>query len=155
MADKHAPPEFRFWAKVLKHEGENACWEWVGARTPNGYGYFYMGRPAGGGSVHRYAYELQNGPLPPGMWALHHCDNKPCVRGNHLYAGTAMDNANARETRGRGPQSSKTHCVRGHLLTSENLYPSGLLKKVRHCRLCRPFRVERNPGRRHRKKVLA
>lgn len=72
------------------------CWEWNGSRNPQtGYGQI------GGGYAHRLAFQLFNGAIPRGKWILHSCDNPPCCNPNHLYAGTAQDNARDRDSRGR------------------------------------------------------
>lgn len=63
--------EDRFWDKVEKME--SGCWEWVASLTKNGYGQFRVrGRLT---YVHRYSYELVNGPIPEGMSCCHKCDN--------------------------------------------------------------------------------
>jgi hypothetical protein len=78
----------RFWAKVHRSDG---CWEWTGKRA-NGYGRFVTppGRRMWG--AHRFSWIVANGPIPDGLWVLHHCDNKPCVRPDHLFLGTHTDN---------------------------------------------------------------
>lgn len=87
----------QFWAYVKKTDG---CWEWIGARTVEGYGnLLWRGSYS---KAHRVALALDGRPLPPGMCALHKCDNPPCVRPDHLYVGTKQQNAIDRETRGRG-----------------------------------------------------
>jgi hypothetical protein len=40
-------------------------------------------------------------PLLPGMQALHHCDNPPCIQQEHLYEGTCVDNVCDMDGRGR------------------------------------------------------
>ena len=40
-------------------------------------------------------------PIAPGMFALHTCDNRRCVNPDHLYEGTAGQNARDRAARGR------------------------------------------------------
>jgi hypothetical protein len=43
--------------------------------------------------VHRLILERKLGrPIKPGWFALHTCDNPPCVNEDHLYEGTYKDN---------------------------------------------------------------
>lgn len=70
----------RFWAQVDK-SGE--CWIWTGYLV-RGYGYTKTkGR---GGYAHRFAYELEVGPIPEGAEVDHKCRNRACVRPSHLHA---------------------------------------------------------------------
>lgn len=73
----------RFLTQIRFTEG---CWDWLGGQD-NGYGRF------DGKRAHRLMWEAANGPIPPGLFVLHHCDNPPCVRPTHLYVGTKKDNA--------------------------------------------------------------
>jgi hypothetical protein len=96
--------EERFWRLVLKTDG---CWLWTGTRERGGYGMFWDGSRQI--LAHRFAYELLIGPLGD-LHALHHCDNPPCVRPDHLWSGTPADNAADRDAKGRGrlpPDSSR------------------------------------------------
>ncbi len=92
------PLEERFWAKVRKSDG---CWEWTGAANRQGYGRIALGRASGPRRAHRIAWELTHGPVPDGLWVLHHCDNPPCVRPDHLWLGTRADNARDCRLKGR------------------------------------------------------
>lgn len=98
-------PSERFWSKVRKL-GPDECWEWVGARHPEGYGYLYAG-PLYENRVrwvksHRLSWEIHNGQIPDGLSVLHHCDNPPCVNPSHLYVGTQAQNVHDRTVRNRG-----------------------------------------------------
>lgn len=104
-------PEFD--SKVTKGD---ECWEWQGPRLVRGYGRFYSGSSRK--VAHREAYEFVHGPLTPGIYVCHHCDNPPCVRPDHLFAGTHTDNMRDMWAKGRGsrngtpqPGESNPHAV--------------------------------------------
>lgn len=81
------------------------CWLWSGCvnHTRGGYGIAEINhRPR---RVHRVAFELFKGPIPPGMFVLHKCDVTCCVNPSHLYAGTNRDNMLDMRARGRQPQT--------------------------------------------------
>jgi hypothetical protein len=104
----------RLWNYVHK---TNTCWNWIGPKSPNGSGRFSVNgkRPP----AHRVAFELFRGALPEG-WRLHHtCENKRCVRPDHLQpvvprghvlpgARTGHSALNRRKTHGR-PGHEDTH----------------------------------------------
>lgn len=106
-------PAERFWTNVQQGDG---CWEWAGRRTPDGYGIFtWKAMKRGPLGAHRAAWILTHGDIPDGLWVLHHCDNPPCVRLDHLYVGTAADNAYDRTTHGRQVRGED---VASHKLTT-------------------------------------
>lgn len=89
----------RFWRPV--RVTSTGCWE----RTERGYASFALWV---GGTVYvttratHIAWELENAlPFPRGMFACHHCDNPPCVNPDHLFVGTAKDNAMDAKRKGR------------------------------------------------------
>jgi len=92
-------PEERFWEKVDKSGGPDACWPWK-AGTVHGYGQFALadGRS---GRAHRVAYELVKGPIPAGLDVLHDCDFPPCCNASHLWPGTQLDNRRDCVAKGR------------------------------------------------------
>lgn len=89
--------EDRFWSKVDK---SGDCWLWTAAKTFEG-GYGQLG--IGGKLVltHRLVYEMTYGPIPASLMVLHRCDNPSCVRPEHLFLGTAKDNARDMALKGR------------------------------------------------------
>lgn len=93
------PMHARFYQKVTV-KGPRECWEWKGAIVQNGYGQFspYTGKVD---YAHRVSYQMNYGSIPDGMYVCHECDNKRCVNPNHLWLGTASDNAIDARDKGR------------------------------------------------------
>lgn len=79
----------------------DGCWEWTRARDLAGYGQLRVGSRLE--RVHRLAWELTYGPIPAGLDVLHHCDNPPCRRPDHLFLGTAVENSQDMWNKGRHP----------------------------------------------------
>jgi hypothetical protein len=98
--------EERFWKKVQKSE---ECWLWTGglnsrSRWPGfRYGLLSTGSRENHRKelAHRVSWEIHNGPIPPGAFVCHRCDNPICVRPDHLFIGSAADNADDRDQKGR------------------------------------------------------
>jgi hypothetical protein len=99
--------ECRFWEKVDKNGQVPAhcpelgpCWVWTGADN-GGYGVLKVPGSKELVRAHSFSWELHNGPIPKGLWALHHCDNPPCVRPTHLFVGSSQDNIDDMVAKGR------------------------------------------------------
>ena len=86
----------RFWAKVDK---SGDCWVWTAALLKTGYGCLRINRKTT--RAHRVAYELSVGPIPNGALLRHTCDNRRCVKPEHLLPGTFKDNNQDALDRGR------------------------------------------------------
>lgn len=149
-------PEERFWAKVDRSRGPNACWVWMGSLATNGYGQFRVdGRLV---RVHRFAYELLVGPIPEGAELDHdchtrdrdcigRCEHRRCVNPLHLIPMTHRENTQL------GGLARATHCKREHEFTLSNTRRDSAGR--RQCRACdairHPGRMERQRARRARR----
>lgn len=112
-AARTGDPLERFWAQV---DRSGSCWLWRGLASGD-YGRISLdGRMW---SAHRFVYHLTYGPIPDGLWVLHHCDVRSCCRPEHLYLGTHAENTRDAVERGRMATGDRS---------STRLYPE------RHCR---------------------
>ena len=87
-----------FWLRVDRL-GPDECWPWIGSLNPGGYGKFCKWRKTE--AAHREAYRLQIGEIPYGLKVCHHCDNRRCCNGSHLFLGTNADNVHDCVRKGR------------------------------------------------------
>lgn len=120
----------RFWSKVNKTP---TCWLWVGFTNRKGYGCF---RPLGGRSVnpilaHRYAWTVYKGQIPDGFCVLHSCDVPNCVRVDHLFLGTNLDNVKDCMQKGRRTYAlgEKSHFAKwkwNDVRTARRLHAAGI-----------------------------
>ncbi len=90
----------RFWCKVAR-SSDSQCWEWQANKNNNGYGLFRPGGTAPKRLAHRLSFEAANGPIPPGMFVCHKCDNPKCVNPSHLFLGDSRANVADMIAKGR------------------------------------------------------
>ncbi len=85
------------------------CFEWTGPSDKSGYGIttFTPEKIKKTWKVHRLIYFLLLGEIPEGMFVCHACDNPKCFNLCHLFIGTAKDNSQDRENKGRGSTSNQ------------------------------------------------
>jgi hypothetical protein len=88
----HGKVAVRFWGKVDRSAGPEACWPWLSAITRGGYGLFTIST---GHQIyaHRMAYQLTTGPIQHPLIATHECDNRVCCNPAHIVPGTPRKNA--------------------------------------------------------------
>ena len=101
----------RFWAHVTK---TSTCWTFSPV-SQHGYGSVRLnGRTI---LAHRYLWARMHGPIPDGLFVCHHCDNPSCVRPEHLFVGSRLDNIRDAHNKGRHvhgtkfPQSKLTEAI--------------------------------------------
>lgn len=152
----------RFWSKVDRSGGPDACWTWTIGCSRGGYGNFQVRRNGKHYTfiASRWVLGMLRGE--PLRWddekreeACHHCDNPPCCNPAHLYVGDRSQNIGDAWERGKfatrlNANARKTHCHNGHPLSGDNLYIDTKRNK-RECRACgaakaRRYRAERRTG---------
>jgi hypothetical protein len=123
----------RFWPKVERSDG---CWQWVGHKTPRGYGII---RIAGSTELaHRIAYALSEGGIPANLDVHHLCHNPGCVNPSHMVLMTTGDHFKlslpAIHQKARDGHLLHPFCKRGHPMSGDNL--SLRANGTRRCKAC-------------------
>ena len=96
----------RFWDKVNKSSNvfgidgnfPTMCWTWHAAITKQ-YGHFRFNDKMV--YAHRFSWYITHGVMPKNKCVLHRCDNTICVRPDHLFLGTQIDNIKDMMQKGR------------------------------------------------------
>lgn len=92
----------RFWKNVNKTD---TCWVWTADKNNSGYGRLKLHQKAI--QAHRLSYEFHFGPIPKGLYVLHRCDNRLCVRPSCLWLGTNEENIADMVSKNRQAKGSK------------------------------------------------
>jgi len=108
----------RFWARVDRAGGADACWHWLGPPSLAARGQL--------AKVYRQAYALVIGPIPPGHRLLATCADPRCINPAHRRLVPA-------EPRQARPYEWVTRCPQGHPYDEANTYRRG---RKRRCRIC-------------------
>ncbi len=119
----------RFLSKIIITENE--CWEWIGGKSLNGYGYFSFNDKMV--LIHRFIYQYYHGTICPDLTIDHLCRNQLCVNLLHLEQVTSKVNT-LRGFNLAAVNSRKTHCIRGHEFNKTNTYMCS--SGARKCKTC-------------------
>lgn len=118
--------EARFWPKVDKR-GPDECWLWKAAMGADGYPRFtYMGQMR---HAHRVSAILAGIEVPANLDVDHLCRIRTCVNPAHMRVVTRRVNALENNDSPFARNARKTHCVRGHPLSGDNLSVYTITKK--------------------------
>lgn len=121
------------WLRAVVANPPEGCAPWPSGPGRNGYRNFrYNGRMVG---AHRVAYELANGPVPPGMHVLHRCIRcRHCCNPRHLYAGTHEQNMADRDRDGTTARGDRS---------GSRMHPERVARGDRHSSKTMPHRQAR------------
>jgi hypothetical protein len=145
----------RFWSRVNR---TGNCWLWTASTISTGYGQTWDGEQ--NVLAHRFAYQLASSePLPKGMFILHTCDARACVRNDeagtyeingvllprfgHLVLGTHSDNMRDMLAKGRGIDDVCPERRPSGDRNGARLYPERISVAVRRWAANHPERVAR------------
>src|SRR5262245_28170710 len=81
------------------------CIEWTGTVGNHGYGVLKVLRQQY--LAHRWMWQMRRGPIPKGLFVLHRCDNRLCIRIDHLFLGTNLDNVRDMMAKSRQPRGER------------------------------------------------
>lgn len=116
-ADPKAIAEGRFWSRVHRR-GPEECWPWAG-KLYEGYGSISLAGKTM--RAHRLSAILAGLDVQPGLHVDHTCRNRACVNPAHLRVVSPRINTLENSAAITAINAKKTHCVRGHPLSGDNL----------------------------------
>jgi hypothetical protein len=122
-------------------EKTESCWNWMGSLKNKGYGRVHLS--SGKTLAHRLSWELFVGDIPAEMHVLHTCDNRACVRPDHLFLGTEFDNGKDAAIKDRRRQKLTANQVREIRVSSGTHVDIANRFGIHQCNVSRIKRGER------------
>lgn len=108
------------------------CWEWLRS-IRDGYGQIGY---RGDRGAHRLYYTVLCSKIPPELTIDHLCRVRHCINPSHLEPVSMRTNV-LRGNNAAAVHARKTHCIRGHSFSGDNLYVWNQgSRKARVCRTC-------------------
>ena len=117
----------RFWSRVDKSGGPDACWLWTAGTHTRGYGRIRWNGKAQ--SAHRISWALAYGPISEDLYVCHKCDNPLCCNPSHFFLGTASENTNDMMSKGRDNNGGWKETPRQPLF--RRVMPSDLKREIK------------------------
>ncbi len=135
----------------------SGCWLWTGFVNKDGYGYLTSTEYPNDCRAHRVLWKHYCGEIPAGLELDHDCRVRCCVNPYHMTPRTHAENAALTvHVKERHVHGRKTHCLRGHPLSGDNIRERD---GCRQCRACDAIRARvswhKNNGNEKRRLRLA
>lgn len=127
----------RFWQRIDRSGGPDACWPFTGCLNPQGYGVVRFEGQAR--LTHRVAYILAVGPIPDGLSLDHLCRTHNCSNPAHLEPVTQAENTRRSPLMkfNGGRRKGDAPCPSGHPASEMGYRANG----KRYCRACGRIRA--------------
>lgn len=105
-SEKWAATVARFWSRVEKLSGRDACWLWRGCtHKTTGYGQVTVSALPHITTAHRLSFFITHHRVPKHD-TRHRCHTRNCVRPSHLQEGTRRQNMQDAVRAGRVPRGA-------------------------------------------------
>jgi hypothetical protein len=132
-----------FEARVDRTGGPDACHPWQGSKDSGGYGGLHFdGRPQ---RAHQVAWQLVNGPIPPGVELDHVCHNRAvaegtckagpcshraCANERHIVAKTPLQHMlDTKRTHPRGDRNGKSKLTEREIPEIRRMVAAGMCSR--------------------------